>query len=59
MLRDGPIRKEMDVIVVGVRKGGDDLIFNPPPDLAPDAGDVLVVLGSPDILRRLERIAEG
>jgi voltage-gated potassium channel len=59
MLRDGPIRKEMDVIVVGVRKGGDDLIFNPPPDLAPDAGDVLVVLGSPDNLRRLERIAEG
>jgi uncharacterized protein with PhoU and TrkA domain len=42
-----------------VRKGGDDLIFNPPPDLAPDAGDVLVVLGSPDNLRRLERIAEG
>jgi len=59
MLRDGPIRKEMDVIVVGVRKGGDDLIFNRPPDLAPDAGDVLVVLGSPDNLRRLERIAEG
>ena len=59
MLRDAPIRKEMDVIVVGVRKSGDDLIFNPPPDFAPDEGDVLVVLGSPDNLRRLERIAEG
>ena len=59
MLRDAPIRKEMDVIVVGVLKSGDDLIFNPPPDFAPDPGDVLVVLGSPDNLRRLERIAEG
>jgi voltage-gated potassium channel len=59
MLRDAPIRKEMDVIVVGVRKSGEDLIFNPPPDFAPDAGDVLVVLGSPENLRRLERIAEG
>jgi voltage-gated potassium channel len=49
----------MDVIVVGVRKSGDALIFNPPPDLAPDAGDVLIVLGSPDNLRRLERFAEG
>ena len=38
MLRDAPIRKEMDVIVVGVRRGGADLIFNPPPDFAPDAG---------------------
>jgi len=58
-LRNAPIRKEMDVIVVGVRKSGDDLIFNPPPDLAPDTGDVLIVLGSPDNLRRLERFAEG
>ena len=48
MLRDAPIRKEMDVIVVGVRKNDDAFIFNPPHDLAPDVGDVLIVLGSPD-----------
>jgi voltage-gated potassium channel len=58
MLRDAPIRKEMDVIVVGVRKA-DAFVFNPPHDLAPEEGDVLIVLGRPENLRRLERIAEG
>ena len=47
------------MIVVGVRKPDRPLIFDPPHDLAPDAGDVLVVLGRPDNLRRLERLAEG
>jgi voltage-gated potassium channel len=57
-LRDAPIRKEMDVIVVGVRRQQKGLIFNPPPDLAPQAGDVLVALGRLENLRRLERMAE-
>lgn len=59
MLRDAPIRKEMDLIVVGVRTPGEGMIFNPPHDLAPAVGDVLVVLGPRDNLRRLERIAAG
>jgi voltage-gated potassium channel len=57
-LREAPIRKEMDVIVVGVRRG-EEMIFNPPPDHAPQAGDVLVVLGRPENLRRLEKLAAG
>ena len=58
-LRDAPIRKDMDVIVVGVRRPQHGLIFNPPPDLAPQRGDVLVALGRLDNLRRLERMAKG
>jgi voltage-gated potassium channel len=58
-LRDAPIRKEMDIIVVGVRRPREGLIFNPPPDLAPQAGDVLIALGRPENLRRLEQMAEG
>lgn len=57
-LRDAPIRKEMDVIVVGVRRPQEGLIFNPPPDLAPQVGDVLVALGRLENLRRLESMAE-
>jgi voltage-gated potassium channel len=57
-LRDAPIRREMDVIVVGVRRPQEGLIFNPPPDLAPQAGDVLVALGRLENLRRLESLAE-
>jgi len=58
-LRDAPIRKEMDVIVVGVRRVAEGLIFNPPPDLAPQAGDVLLALGRRENLRRLEQLAAG
>jgi voltage-gated potassium channel len=58
-LRDAPIRKEMDVIVVGVRRATEGLIFNPPPDLAPQAGDVLLALGRRENLRRLEQLAAG
>lgn len=56
-LREAPIRKELDVMVVGVRRPDHGLLFNPPGDLAPQAGDVLVVLGREDNLRRLERLA--
>jgi voltage-gated potassium channel len=58
-LRDAPIRREMDVIVVGVRRADQELVFNPAPDLAPRAGDVLVALGRRDNLQRLARLAEG
>jgi voltage-gated potassium channel len=58
-LRDAPIRREMDVILVGVRRPGEGLLFNPPSDLAPREGDVLLALGRPENLRRLEQLAVG
>ena len=58
-LRDAPIRTEMDVIVVGVRRLQEGLIFNPPSDLAPQVGDVLLALGRRENLRRLEKLATG
>ena len=58
-LQEAPIRKEMDVIVIGVRRGDAALGFNPPPDLALRAGDVLIALGSPDNLERLSKLARG
>jgi len=56
-LRDAPIRSEMDVIVVGIRRSSQGLIFNPPSDMAPQAGDVLVALGRLENLQKLERLA--
>jgi voltage-gated potassium channel len=56
-LRDAPIRAEMDVIVVGIRRSTQGLIFNPPSDMAPQAGDVLVALGRLENLRQLEQLA--
>lgn len=58
-LRDSPIRRDLDVMVVGVRRQGEALEFNPSGDLVPRSGDVLVVLGRRDNLARLARMAEG
>jgi voltage-gated potassium channel len=58
-LRDAPIRRDMDVIVIGVRGKDAAMQFNPHSDLAPEAGDTLVVLGHRENLRRLARLAEG
>jgi voltage-gated potassium channel len=58
-LRDAPIRREMNVIVVGVQRRGAELIFNPQPDFAPADGDVLVVLGRRENLQKLAKLAGG
>jgi len=58
MLKDSPIKRELNLLVIGVRRGG-RTVFNPAIDLAPEAGDTLLVLGRLDNLRRLERLAMG
>jgi voltage-gated potassium channel len=58
MLRDSPIRKELDVIVVGVRNREGTLKFNPAPDLTPQAGDTLVALGEWESLQKLDHLAQ-
>ncbi len=58
-LRDAPIRREMDIIVVGIQRADHEMLFNPSPDVAPSAGDVLVALGRRENLQRLARLAEG
>jgi voltage-gated potassium channel len=58
-LREAPIRDEFDVIVVGVRRRDEGLLFNPPSSLDLRAGDVLLALGRRENLRRLEQVAAG
>jgi len=59
MLKDSPIRRQTDVLVVGIRHGDQRAQFNPPADAAPQAGDTLLVLGKGENLRRLEQLALG
>ena len=59
MLKDSPIRRQTDVLVVGIRHGNQRAQFNPPADAAPQAGDTLLVLGKGENLRRLEQLALG
>lgn len=59
-LADSTLRQRYSVVVVGVQRAGGRMEFNPSPDTTMNAGDHLVVLGSPSSLKELERAgAEG
>jgi len=51
-LRDSNLRQDFNVIIIGVKKPGGELVFNPGPEHVLEAGDELVVLGSRDQLDR-------
>jgi len=55
-LIDSGIRKNLGLIIVGIKKG-QQMMFNPDPNVNIDADDILIALGkSPDI-KNLEKIA--
>jgi len=58
-LRDAPIRSELDVIVVGLRRPTQGFIFNPSPDQLLEAGDIMIVLGRRENLLALAQTAAG
>ena len=52
---DAGIRQRFGVIVVGIKRAGGTMEFNPPPEAIMRAGDELVVLGRTDSVKALER----
>jgi len=58
-LIDSGIRKEMDVIIVAVRKKTGDMKFNPSSQTRIEAGDTLIALGKSEELKKLTRILSG
>jgi voltage-gated potassium channel len=51
-----PIRKELGIMVVGIKKVGKDVFLNPAPDTKIDAGDILIVIGDREKLEKLESL---
>ena len=52
---DAGIRQKFGVIVVGIKRAGGTMEFNPPPEAIMRAGDELVVLGRTDSVKALEK----
>ena len=52
---DAGIRQRFGVIVVGIKRAGGAMEFNPPPEAIMRAGDELVVLGRTDSVKALEK----
>ena len=58
-LRDAPIREELGVTVIAVRRPDGAMVTNPAPDTILNAGDVLVSLGPREALHKLEEMAHS
>ncbi len=48
------LRKKYDIIVIGIKRSGEDMHFNPKPDSKILSGDILIVLGKNDQILALE-----
>jgi len=57
VLRETPIRAELDIVVVSIRRGNGETIFNPGADALIGAGDILIAIGQLEALTRLNEMA--
>jgi voltage-gated potassium channel len=56
-LKDSPIRKELGIMVAGIKKMGKDVFLNPSPETKIETGDILIVIGEKEELEKLETMA--
>jgi voltage-gated potassium channel len=57
VLRETPIRAELDIVIISIRRRNGDLIFNPTADTVIEAGDILIAIAQLEALTRLNEIA--
>jgi voltage-gated potassium channel len=55
-LIDSQIRQEFGVIIVAIKKPSNEMIFNPIPTEILEAGDVIVVIGKKEDLKRMNAV---
>lgn len=53
------IEKDLEVIIVGIKRAGRKMKFNPTFQTIIKEGDTLIVLGKTDKLTMLEKVAQG
>ena len=58
-LVDSGIRKELDLIIVAIKKGDGEMLFNPASHTRIQIGDTLIALGQRDSLVALENLLRG
>jgi voltage-gated potassium channel len=58
-LRSTPIRSELDVVIVSIRRHSGEILFNPAADATIEGGDILIAIGRSESLTRLNQLARG
>jgi len=57
VLRETPIRAELDIVIISIRRTNGDMVFNPAANTLIDAGDILIAIGQVEALSRLNELA--
>lgn len=58
-LMDSPLRSELDIVVVAIKKTEGKLVFNPRSDTRIKAEDILIVVGESANLEKLQKLTAG
>jgi voltage-gated potassium channel len=58
-LRATPIRSELDVVIISIRRQDGEMLFNPAGEAAIENGDILIAIGRADSLMKLNALARG
>jgi voltage-gated potassium channel len=56
-LRETPIRAELDIVIISIRRSQGDMVFNPAAQTVIEAGDILIAIGQVEALTRLNEMA--
>lgn len=57
-LKETSIRSELDIVVVSIRRGDGQILFNPSGDATIEAGDLLIAIGHAESLMKLAALAK-
>jgi voltage-gated potassium channel len=58
-LRATPIRSELDVVIISIRRQDGQVIFNPAGDCTIESGDILIAIGRAESLTKLNAMVRG
>ncbi|HXM33836.1 MAG TPA: TrkA C-terminal domain-containing protein, partial [Pyrinomonadaceae bacterium] len=57
-LRDTNIRSQLDIVIVSIRRGDGQMLFNPSGEATIESGDMLIAIGHPESLMKMNKLAE-
>src|SRR5438552_16217266 len=58
-LRNTPIRSDLDVVIISIRRQDGRVVFNPAGNAMIENGDILIAIGRAESLTRLNQLARG
>ena len=57
-LSETPIRAELDIVIISIRRRNGEMVFNPAAQTIIEAGDILIAIGQVEALTRLNEMAK-